>query len=243
MNAHNVIDSIAEAVFKVGDTLQSNVNAQGLVKGQNYTVVDFDPGMMGTVRYLVKSPSGKEFWIGNAHLLTTKVSESERPVDQCQLCGKNLGDYASDHPQICGDCADDLPDNQLKALTAGGWPALAKLKGLKEADHPSGAYFSRSSNSWHGTPGQLALRKKMDADKDKARKDRVSNYVSRNMSPAAKDLIGKYQSSKESNEVDADEVAPPGWEPTVKAMKKHKDVSNPWALSWYMKGKGYKSRK
>lgn len=35
-----------------------------------------------------------------------------------------------------------------------------------------------------------------------------------------------------------DEVAPKGWEGTVKAMKKHKGITNPYALSWYMKGKG-----
>jgi hypothetical protein len=39
------------------------------------------------------------------------------------------------------------------------------------------------------------------------------------------------------------EVAPPGWEGTVKAMKKHKDITNPWALAWHMKGKGMKSHK
>ena len=39
------------------------------------------------------------------------------------------------------------------------------------------------------------------------------------------------------------EVAPPGWEGTVKAMKKHKDIDNPWALAWSMKKKGYKSHK
>lgn len=39
------------------------------------------------------------------------------------------------------------------------------------------------------------------------------------------------------------EVAPKGWEGTVKAMKKHKDIDNPWALAWYMKNKGYKSHK
>lgn len=33
-------------------------------------------------------------------------------------------------------------------------------------------------------------------------------------------------------------VAPPGWEDTVKEMKKHKDIDNPWALAWYMKDKG-----
>ena len=39
------------------------------------------------------------------------------------------------------------------------------------------------------------------------------------------------------------EKAPKGWEGTVKAMKKHKDIDNPYALAHYMKGKGYKSHK
>jgi len=44
-------------------------------------------------------------------------------------------------------------------------------------------------------------------------------------------------------EEDLDEVAPEGWEGTVKAMKKHSDIKNPWALAWSMKNKGYKSHK
>jgi hypothetical protein len=40
-----------------------------------------------------------------------------------------------------------------------------------------------------------------------------------------------------------DEKAPKGWEGTVKAMKKHSEIDNPWALAHYMKGKGYKSHK
>ena len=36
------------------------------------------------------------------------------------------------------------------------------------------------------------------------------------------------------------EVSPPGWEGSVKAMKKHKDIDNPWALAWHMKNKGNK---
>lgn len=39
------------------------------------------------------------------------------------------------------------------------------------------------------------------------------------------------------------EAAPKGWEGTVKAMKKHKEIDNPWALAHYMKNKGYKSHK
>lgn len=37
------------------------------------------------------------------------------------------------------------------------------------------------------------------------------------------------------------EVAPEGWEGTVKAMKKSKKITNPWALAHWMKGKGMKS--
>jgi DNA-directed RNA polymerase subunit RPC12/RpoP len=36
------------------------------------------------------------------------------------------------------------------------------------------------------------------------------------------------------------EVSPPGWSGTVKAMKKHKDITNPFALAWSMKNKGAK---
>jgi len=37
-----------------------------------------------------------------------------------------------------------------------------------------------------------------------------------------------------------DEKSPPGWEGTVKAMKKHPEITNPWALAWAMKNKGMK---
>ena len=37
------------------------------------------------------------------------------------------------------------------------------------------------------------------------------------------------------------EVSPPGWSGTVKAMKKHKDISNPFALAWHMRKKGDKA--
>jgi len=39
------------------------------------------------------------------------------------------------------------------------------------------------------------------------------------------------------------EKAPPGFEGTVKAMKKHPEIDNPYALSWYLKNKGAKSHR
>lgn len=35
-------------------------------------------------------------------------------------------------------------------------------------------------------------------------------------------------------------VSPPGWGGTVKKMKEHKEIDNPFALAWYMKNKGDK---
>ncbi len=49
--------------------------------------------------------------------------------------------------------------------------------------------------------------------------------------------------NKQKDEDELDEKSPKGWEGTVKAMKKHKDDDNPYALSHWMKNKGYKSHK
>jgi hypothetical protein len=48
---------------------------------------------------------------------------------------------------------------------------------------------------------------------------------------------------KVKEKIKVDEKAPSGWEGTVKAMKKHPEIDNPWALSNYMKNKGDKSHK
>lgn len=45
------------------------------------------------------------------------------------------------------------------------------------------------------------------------------------------------------SEENIQEVSPPGFEGTVKAMKKHGEIDNPYALAWYMKKKGYKSHR
>ena len=53
--------------------------------------------------------------------------------------------------------------------------------------------------------------------------------------PVDKDL----EAMKES----INEKAPEGWEKTVLAMKKHKEIDNPWALANWMKKKGYQPHK
>ena len=56
-------------------------------------------------------------------------------------------------------------------------------------------------------------------------------------------MIKKYLSGRGiqiENGMDVDEVSPPGWKKTVKKMKKHKEIDNPFALAWHMKNKGHK---
>jgi len=47
------------------------------------------------------------------------------------------------------------------------------------------------------------------------------------------------QQSEVTAEEDKEAVAPKGWEKTVKEMKDEPGIDNPWALSWWMKDKGY----
>lgn len=49
--------------------------------------------------------------------------------------------------------------------------------------------------------------------------------------------------STETPEQPVQESAPEGWEKTVLAMKKHKEIDNPFALAHWMKKKGYHSQK
>lgn len=35
------------------------------------------------------------------------------------------------------------------------------------------------------------------------------------------------------------DVSPPGWEGTTEAMKSHSEISNPFALAWWMQGEGF----
>lgn len=43
--------------------------------------------------------------------------------------------------------------------------------------------------------------------------------------------------------MELNEKSPPGWEGSVEAMKRHREIDNPFALAWWMKKKGYKSHK
>jgi hypothetical protein len=72
-------------------------------------------------------------------------------------------------------------------------------------------------------------------------KFKVSSAIDDRKVEIAKNLYNQEPEENSSSEVN--EVSPPGFEGTVKAMKKDKNIDNPYALAWYMKNKGYKSHK
>lgn len=53
----------------------------------------------------------------------------------------------------------------------------------------------------------------------------------------AKRIVARFKQAVEEQAREA--VAPPEWEETVKKMKKHPEIDNPWALAWHMKNKGF----
>ena len=81
----------------------------------------------------------------------------------------------------------------------------------------------------------------------RARKKKSAAQMKKDMNHA--DMLSKTNTGKapvdyhRESEETIKEVSPPGWEGTIKAMKKDKDITNPWALGWWMKNRGYKSHK
>lgn len=68
--------------------------------------------------------------------------------------------------------------------------------------------------------------------------------TSKKKAKVAEPSVQAVKNVTEQEEVESiEEKAPPGFEGTVKAMKKNKDIDNPYALAWYMKKRGFKSHK
>lgn len=49
--------------------------------------------------------------------------------------------------------------------------------------------------------------------------------------------------AKNWGEMKLGDISPPGWKGTVQRMKKHSEITNPWALSWWMANQGYSPHK
>jgi hypothetical protein len=115
---------------------------------------------------------------------------------------------------------------------------------LTSSYHPEGELVDEKLATQYGNPNKLSQSsQRKSLGKGSSIKDgsKPSGYESPR---EFRDTEAKYQkNSFEPEGENVQEVAPPGMEGTVKAMKKHKEIDNPYALAWYMKNRGYKSRK
>jgi hypothetical protein len=115
---------------------------------------------------------------------------------------------------------------------------------LTSSYQPEGELVDEKLATQYGNPNKLSQSsQRKSLGKGSSIKDgsKPSGYESPR---EFRDTESKYQkNSFEPEGENVQEVAPPGMEGTVKAMKKHKEIDNPYALAWSMKNRGYKSHR
>ena len=144
--------------------------------------------------------------------------------------------------------ADTAKNNQIvqiqKKQLSAKISQLNKGVPLTSSYQPEGELVDEKLATQYGNPNKLSQssqRKSLGRRSSIKDGSKPSGYESPR---EFRDTEIKYQkNSFEPEGENVQEVAPPGFEETVKGMKKHKEIDNPYALAWYMKNRGYKSRK
>ena len=158
-----------------------------------------------------------------AHGIFMKAKEkhmSRHPEDAESLRNKTMSGASKDYEggkKWTGDSVEHPEDTSVISEISSATLDSYKEKAKKSADDLSAkGEYRKSTNRWSN----------------------VMKATGKQIDKTTADI--KKSLNKEET---VSEVAPPGFEGTVKAMKKHKDIDNPYALAWSMKNKGYKSHK
>ncbi len=208
--------------------------------------------------------------LGNKHYLetdedimklTTKIAQDpkltlyehhEVSMPDGSAYRKSTGHY--DHEdQSPGDYEMNGPDQPSwrELYEAKGLTAKEKLKNLiketieeiEKDDEPEEVRIAKSILDMSKYAGTEKNQQAWNLVKGLARE--LINLHKKKASLPKQQSLKRSLQYKHGKSVDGmEEVAPSGWEGTVKAMKKHgKEIDNPWALTNWMKSKGYKSHK
>jgi hypothetical protein len=174
-----------------------------------------------------------------------ELDEIDQFIEALDKVGQEDADIDND-----GDV--DSTDKYLKNRRDAIGKSMGKENNLKEADKPTPSNdheVSMANNSLdtiiqhaNDLKGKLGQEEK---DIPAWIQDHITNAANFISQAANNYHENNKPTTPEPTSPDAmNEKAPEGWEGTVKAMKKHSDkIDNPWALAYYMKGKGYKSHK
>ena len=136
------------------------------------------------------------------------------------------------HPEHHKEIAKLKDEQEHKFKTEDGKHWTARRKG--DEVHFQGA------NNGGTTKVKHADLKESAGEDDEDRETRSDYKVSPSGRKTHKEIVFKHGEEKKEG---IDEAAPPGFEGTVKAMKKKPEIDNPYALAWSMYKKGYKSHK
>ena len=201
--------------------------------------------------YEDRNPGGEKGWRSRRHLRHQKKDKEDQDKDPV---GKQheAAEWDVDDKKEKGEHADKTEAEIKKEIE--------KLKGKKgnEEEMASLKLALRAKGGWEKGEGAT---EEVEVDEAKfkhpdagvplsvrrARKKKSAAQMKKDMNHA--DMLSKTNTGKapvdyhRESEETIKEVSPPGWEGTIKAMKKDKDITNPWALGWWMKNRGYKSHK
>lgn len=153
----------------------------------------------------------EEVWVGD---IANEVREilAENLAEVLEADEDEYKDEKDVRPPTCKKCGEEH---------YGACPLYDSVEEAKKGLRPNKVEDNMMRRLGKGRKGDVA-----SGPPEKHYDDKYSRMAAKRMKP------------KESA---VDEVSPPGWEKTVKKMKKHKEIDNPWALAWHMKNKGYKA--
>ena len=213
---------------------------QGKIPSQFHEEVEIEEGLQQTLRKYVP---------GYAKRQIDKKMDAEkfgrRDVDK----DANFYRYKKVQDKLKKEEVESLDEGKMDKMTLSGlWHKHAQHSYWNDQGYGSGTDSPRHSGH-AATAIENHVRKHHG---NKVADDMVSHsdhhvayheYAGPEESPHHEKEMAKLKKKHGISDKDLHESAPPGFEGTVKAMKKHKDIDNPWALAWSMKNKGYKSHK
>lgn len=237
------LDASLEMICEVSDEYVNNIRRQNKIKKIKDTVkkvgkkvahgVGYAVGKAASIAKKVGSEVKKGYEAGRD---SSSDSESGTRKPQTYRYAKK----AEEKPSLASRLGSALKSG-LKKAVAGG--ARAVSRGARNvARRMTEELEMEALDTW--TPERTAgtgdtdakIRARLKTAKVTKKPSSTPSYL-----PPLEALKKKQNGTNES--VDIQEVSPPGFEGTVKAMKKHGEIDNPWALAWYMKKKGFKSHR
>jgi len=168
------------------------------------------------------------------HLFTWKI---KRLLEKIPFGKSRLASYAAalwfikEQNNFTDDSDEQLIQESLLSFLETDWEEDALiLKENYEGDMGKKTFTNLQEGLRDLPPHLQKLVKKIEK--------RQKDWNKQNPTAKVKTLV--YNPKTGKPDIEIEEKAPPGWEKTVKKMKKNKEIENPYALAWYMANKGDK---